>query len=504
MAAEFPLREDFELGGWTVRPGRLMLERDGEAVHVKPKTMEVLVSLADAAGEVVTREQLLEKVWQNAYVTDDVITQAIRELRRTLRDEFRKPAFVETVPRRGYRLLQPVRGLRSEPSPDPTVEVAGGDAVPDTRRRVSRRTAVVSTAAIALVTVGGFAVYLGSGVLGGIASELRLLRQSTQNSRETRPTRDTEAYELYLKARQKFRPHRDAAVQLQEALGLVQRAVERDPGFAEAYALIAEIHVFRGFWNHGPHEETLVEARQAAEAALEIDPELSYPHAVLGLATAVLEWKWEEGYLQAVRATEFDPGDGRSLSLRAVLSLTRGRSREAVKFAYEAYELDPIDPNALGTLSWVLYQARDYEKAAEFMAKTLEADSDAAFARNFRPLALAYAGRIEDALAAQNERVAESGGKSAPEFNAFILLRSGRHAQARRIMSGLTQAPPGEAIETVWVHLGEKDVVFERLDRMIEKRMTNYLMWLRTGPAWDPVRDDPRFQKVLERVGLTG
>ena len=503
MAAEFPLREDFELGGWTVRPGRLMLERDGEVVHVKPKTMEVLVSLADAAGEVVSREQLLEKVWQDAYVTDDVITQAVRELRRTLGDEFRKPTFVETVPRRGYRLLQPVRALRSEPSPDPSLEVAGGHAVPETRQKLSRA-AVASIAAVALMALGGFALYLGSGVLGGIASELRLLRESTQSSRETRPTRDTEAYELYLKARQKFRPHRNAAEQMNEALGLAQRAVERDPGFAEAYALIAEIHTFRGFWNHGAHEEMLVEARQAAEAAVEIDPELGYPHAVLGLATAVLEWKWEEGYLQAVRATDLDPGDGRSLSLRAVLSLTRAKPREAVKFAYLAYELNPINPNALGTLSWVLYQARDYDKAVEFMVKTLEEDPGAPFARNFRPLALAYAGRIDDALAAENERVAETGGKSRPEITAFILFRAGSHDEARRIMSGLTQAPPGEAIETPWVHLGEKDVVFERLDRLIEKRMTNYLMWLQTGPAWDPVRDDPRFQKVLERVGLTG
>ena len=498
------MSQDFELGGWTVRPGRLMLERDGEVVHVKPKTMEVLVALADAAGEVVTREQLLEKVWQNAYVTDDVITQAVRELRRTLGDEFRKPAFVETVPRRGYRLLQPVRALRSEPSSDPTSQVAGGDAVPDTRRKLSRRAAVAPIAAVALVAVAGFALYVGSGLLGDIASELRLLRESTQSSRDTRPTHDTEAYELYLKARQMFRPHRDAAEQMNEALGLVQRAVERDPGFAEAYALIAEIHTFRGFWNHGAHEEMLVEARQAAKAALEIDPGLSYPHAVLGLATAVLEWKWEEGYLHAVRATDLDPGDVRSLSLRAVLSLTRCRSREAVKFAYEAYELHPINPNALGTLSWVLYQARDYDKAVEFMVKTLEEDPGAPFARNFRPLALAYAGRIDDALAAENERVAETGGKSRPEITAFILFRAGSHDEARRIMSGLTQAPPGEAIETAWVHLGEKDVVFERLDRMIEKRMTSYLMWLRTGPAWDPVRDDPRFQRVLERVGLTG
>lgn len=503
MPAEFPLPEDFELGGWTVRPGRLILERDGEVVHVKPKTMEVLVALADRAGEVVTREQLLENIWQNAYVTDDVITQAIGELRKTLGDDFRQPAFVETIPRRGYRLLQPVRVLRSEPSPEPDVEVAVGDALPRAGQWLSRRAAVASIAAVALVAVGGFAVYVGSGLLGDIASELRLLRESTQNDRDRRPTHDTEAYELYLKARQKFSPHRSAAEQMEEALGLVERAVKRDPGFAEAYALIAEIYTFKGFWNHGPQDEVLVQARQAAKAALEIDPELGSPHAVSGLVTAVLEWKWEEGYLQAVRATELDPGDGRSLSLRAVLSLTRGRSREAVTFAYRAYELDPINPHALGILSWVLYQARDYDKAAEFMGKTLEADSDAAFARNFRPLALAYAGQFEEALAAERGRKADGEGASAHRENLpLILILAGRREEARRYL--LQLEVPEEAVETAWGYLGHQEIVFERLDRLVEKRMTNYLMWLRTGPAWDPVRDDPRFQRVLERVGLTG
>ena len=506
MAAEFPLREDFELGGWTVRPGRLMLERGGEVVHVKPKTMEVLVALAERAGEVVTREQLLEKVWQHTYVTDDVITQAIGELRRALRDDFRQPAFVETVPRRGYRLLQPVRALRSDLSPEPAFEVAGRDAVPGAGRRLSRRAALASIAAVALVSIGWVAVRAGSGVLSDITSEIRQLRASLRSSAEARPTRDTDAYELYLKARQKTLPHRPAAEDLEEALRLARRAVERDPGFAEAYALIAEIHAFRGFWNQGPRDQILAEARRAATAALEIEPELAYPHAVRGLAIAILDWNWEEGYRQAKRAAELDPNDSRSLSLCAVLSLTRGKSSEAVELAYRAYELNPINPHTLGILSWVLYQAREFDKAAEFMAKTIDADPEADFARNFRPLALAYAGRFEEALAAERARRPDGAAASAHRENlALILILAGRHDEARDRLMQLTElTAPEEGVETAWGYLGENEIVFERLDRLVEKRMTNYLMWLRTGPAWDPVRDDPRFQKVLERVGLTG
>ncbi|HUE87167.1 MAG TPA: winged helix-turn-helix domain-containing protein [Vicinamibacterales bacterium] len=496
------MHDDFELDGWTVRPARLILEREGKVVHVKPKTMEVLVALAGCAGEVLSRDQLLERVWQNKYVSDDVITQAIAELRRALGDDFRHPVFVETVPRRGYRLIQTVR----HPGRDRPRELddshkapaqqssPGTAAAPVAAPWLFGRTALVSVVAIAVVFVGWISIRIGSD--GNAASQLRLFQVARHLPGEARPTRDTEAYELYLKARQRFHPHSAAPEQMDDALSLARRAVARDPGFAEAYALIAEIHAFRGFWNQGPREEMLVEARNAAKAALEIKPHLSYPHAVSGLATAVLEWKWEEGYRQATRATELDPDDGRSLSLRAALSLTRGKSAEAVQLAYRAYELDPINPHALGILSWVLYQARHYDKAAEFMAKTLEADPDALFARNFRPLALAFAGRYDEALEAERAR----SGNRPTGAHALILALASRQTEARQ---HLAQLPPGEDAGTAWGYLGEQQILLDRLERLFERRMTSYLMWLRTAPAWDPVRHDPRFHEVLERVGLT-
>lgn len=486
MSAEFPLRDDFELGGWTVRSTRLILEREGEVVHVKPKTMEVLVALAESAGDVLSRDRLLEKVWHNAYVSDDVLTQAIAELRRAFQDDCRHPNFIETVPRRGYRLIQ---RLRSQPR-DLLIRSApvarSGDVISEPWPRPVGRFATAAIAAVALVSVGWL-----------------LVGTSPQFPVDPRPTDDTEAYELYLTARQTFQPHRSAVGQMEEALGMVRRAVERDPGFAQAHALIAEIQTFRGFWNQEVHDEALSEARKAAKAALEIDPGLSYPHAVAGLATAVLDWKWEEGYRQAIRATELDPNDGRSLSLRAVLSLTRGKPGEAVRLAYRAYELNPIDPHALGILSWVLYQARHYDASAAFMAKTVDVDPEAHFARNFRPLALAYAGRYQEALDAERARPVDGPGASAHRENLpLILILAGRQEEARRhlLQLDISRGP----VETAWGYLGEKEIVFERLERMVQKRMTNYLMWLRTEPAWDPVRDAPRFQDVLERVGLTG
>ncbi len=109
-------RQDFKLGSHTVRPARTCIERDGREIHIKPKSMAVLVTLASADGAVVTRNELFDSVWPNCEVSDDVLTHSIVELRKALGDSARDPRFIETIPKSGFRLITPV-SPSSEPSP---------------------------------------------------------------------------------------------------------------------------------------------------------------------------------------------------------------------------------------------------------------------------------------------------------------------------------------------------------------------------------------------------
>jgi DNA-binding winged helix-turn-helix (wHTH) protein len=99
---------DFRLGGWLVRPSLNRLERDGQATQIEPKAMDVLVERAEHAGQVRSKNRLLRVVWGEAFVTDDVLTQAIRLLRRALEEDAKEPTYIETIPKRGYRLIAPV------------------------------------------------------------------------------------------------------------------------------------------------------------------------------------------------------------------------------------------------------------------------------------------------------------------------------------------------------------------------------------------------------------
>ena len=97
--------EDFVLGDWLVSPKLNRISKNGQAVSIKHKSMLVLVALADAKGEVLTRNEIMDSVWPGMEVTDDVLTQSVVELRKAFNDEARQPRYIETIPRVGFRLL---------------------------------------------------------------------------------------------------------------------------------------------------------------------------------------------------------------------------------------------------------------------------------------------------------------------------------------------------------------------------------------------------------------
>lgn len=121
---------DFCLAGWTIRPQRDCIERDGVLVHVKPKAMAVLERLAKAAGSVVTRKELFNSVWPGGVVTDDALTQCIVELRKAFGDAARHPEIIETIPRVGFRLIPTVMPLDD----DRRVEGVIAPTKPNTRK----------------------------------------------------------------------------------------------------------------------------------------------------------------------------------------------------------------------------------------------------------------------------------------------------------------------------------------------------------------------------------
>lgn len=117
--------KDFRLGPWIVAPRLNSLSSEGKTVHLEPKVMNVLVYLADA-GDVVAKERLISSVWAGTFVTDDVLTRSISELRKAFEDDPKNPRYIQTIPKGGYRLLVPPEALEPLNSTGTAIPVANG------------------------------------------------------------------------------------------------------------------------------------------------------------------------------------------------------------------------------------------------------------------------------------------------------------------------------------------------------------------------------------------
>src|SRR5512136_511921 len=116
------MAREFRVGEWLVEPNLNCITRANQKTPVEPKVLEVLAYLADYPGEVLSKEQILQAVWPDTYVSDEVLRYSITELRKAFKDDAKNPQIIQTIPRRGYRLIAEVS--KKAPSTEPRGSIA--------------------------------------------------------------------------------------------------------------------------------------------------------------------------------------------------------------------------------------------------------------------------------------------------------------------------------------------------------------------------------------------
>jgi len=150
-------RPRLQIGDWWVDPAANELARTGETVRIEPKAMQVLLALADGAGRVVSREELLSGAWPGVVVGDEALTQTIIKLRRALGDNPRAPSYIETISKRGYRLIAAVQSAEiAAQTADGAVEVALPPRLAARTRRRVPRPGLIAGVLLALAAAGAY------------------------------------------------------------------------------------------------------------------------------------------------------------------------------------------------------------------------------------------------------------------------------------------------------------------------------------------------------------
>jgi serine/threonine-protein kinase len=314
-------------------------------------------------------------------------------------------------------------------------------------------------------------------------------------------TASTEAHDLYLRGRHFW--NKRTTDDLKRAAALFRQALDLDPRYALAHAGLADSYALLAEYSPVRPGDVLPQAAEHARKALELDPALAEPHATVGLL-AMSEYDWTAAEREFKRAIELRSAYATAHQWYALLLVTLGRLAEARVQAEQAVQLDPASPVVNNMLGLVLYASGDYPRAIEAFRRTLELEPGAAMARGFLACAYVGAGRKQEALA-EIAHVSD-GDLDHGALRAWVLWSAGERDAARQLARELLDRPgrgpmrPGLQA-ALYAYLGERDRAFALLDRAYAEKDWS-LREVKVSPMLDPLRDDPRFAKLLKKLNL--
>jgi tetratricopeptide (TPR) repeat protein len=311
-----------------------------------------------------------------------------------------------------------------------------------------------------------------------------------------------EAYDLDLKGR--FFWNKRTGQSLRQAVDYFQRATEKDPGYARAYAGLANAYALMSGYTGRLQTEFMPQARSAALKALELDETLPEAHTALALILQKYDWDWHGAEQHFRRAIELDPNYATAHHWYAEHLAFCGRFDEALRESQLARRLDPLSLIIAADDGTILYYSRRYDRAIQEFRSVIEMEPSFPRAHNVLK-AYVQQGRYADALADLDA----SGTMTDPMTwltYAYVYGRSGQMQQAQRALVKFRELSRGQLIDPAllaWAHLGmgNRDEALSSLEKAYSQR-SDTMVTLKVEPAFDPLRSDPRFQDLQRRVGL--
>jgi DNA-binding winged helix-turn-helix (wHTH) protein/Flp pilus assembly protein TadD len=356
MAASSPPRPDFWIGDWLVRPSLAKIQRREETVHLSPRAMAVLVYLADAGGGVVSRNELLDAVWPRMAVTQDALSQCIVELRKAFGESSKQPRVIETIPKVGIRLMAPAVAADADDAAN------AGDAsrlAPAVTTRFPLWQRVALGAAGIAIAAGAAWLWLPKSVelRAGNAAEI-----ATTSSR---------ARDCFASA-QEYRQRTNRADALPREVRLYGCAVDEDPSFALAWALLSRAHLGMYWFGLDQTPGRLALAKAAIDRAFALDPELPEGHLYLANYLYRGQHDYEAALSEFAVAERLLPENAEVYFLRASLYRRLGKLDLSIRDREKAIELDPTNIVYLREQHHSYLFQRDYERADALLDRILD------------------------------------------------------------------------------------------------------------------------------------
>ena len=432
-----------------MRERRLL--RGEEVVRLAPKAYDVLVALVRQRGRLVTKDELLKRIWPESFVEEGGLNVHMSALRKALREDARRPIYIETVAGSGYRFIAAVRFDSEDEKPFASSAVA----------------------------------------------------------------RPVELYELVGRGRSHLLS--GSFFELPAAVDAFRSAIEIDPTYAPAHAGLARARCVLAASHAVPHQEAFAEAKASALRALAMDSASADAQVALGTVLFFSEWDWTAAERSLQHALEINPDHTEALLQYGSLQEALGRLDDGLRCKQQALARDPRSPGVLVQIAASYWHQRKYDDTLVWARRALEVDPKHVLASQFINHVYVKIGDI-NRFAAWTVSVAVEFG--FPEERVAVLKQVTADMQQVYATAGLS------GVRRFWVEqitnpqldfdmllkmaffrakmygaAGRLDEAFDCLDQAIAHR-DPALVHLAVAPDWDGLRDDPRFDDRLKKMGL--
>ena len=344
----------------------------------------------------------------------------------------------------------------------------------------------------------GDLVSLQNDVGRDVATKLKTRLSGTEEAKVTRKyTQNTEAYQLYLQGR--FFANKRTPETIKKAIEFYQQAIDKDPNYALGYAGLSDGYGQLGYYANDPAPAALIKAREAALRALSLDNNLAEGHSALGFVLITADFDYAGGEREYKRAIELDPNYEPSHHNLGVMLFRTGRQAEGMAELRRALELEPFSLVVNRLYGEILVYSRRYDEGLAQLKKT--AEMDPSFPSTYSALATAYRlmGNYAESVESYAKLQELNGRPQTAAFARASFAAGGWQGFMRDLTSRRPEGFSPSMAAIFFGQLGEKDKAFAELNKAVDNR--EYMVrFLKIEPGFDPLRDDPRFKEVLQRM----
>jgi TolB-like protein/Flp pilus assembly protein TadD len=321
-----------------------------------------------------------------------------------------------------------------------------------------------------------------------------------------RDTDDAEAHRLYLKGR--YHWNRRTREGYERGIEHFNQAIEKDAGYALAYAGLADCYSMLGRFGLVQPVEIMPKAVSSATTALRLGDTLAESHASMGLAAHLYSWKWSKAEYHYQRAIELNTNFATAHHWYAVFLAEMGRAREALAEIKQAQRLDPVSLIIGADAGMVLYLARDYDQAIEQCRATLDMDPNYFRARTWLGCSFEQTGMYHEAIAEYQTARSLDDSPYVLEWLARAYAVSGNMIEANRVIDELTLLSSRVYVDSyylasVYTAFGKKQAAIALLERARRERSC-WLSRVGVDPIFDSLRSTPGFENVSVSMSAAG